>query len=60
MADPADPGNVSLLVWLYVRLAKREERESLAAFGDLYVRYANNRPRFYPRFGGDNEAMGHL
>ena len=48
------------LVWLYVRLAKREERETLAAFGDLYVRYANNKLRFFPRFGMDNGAMGQL
>jgi protein-S-isoprenylcysteine O-methyltransferase Ste14 len=48
------------LVWLYVRLAKREERETLAAFGEPYIRYANKRLRFFPRFGVDNEAMGVL
>lgn len=29
-----------LLVWMYVRLARREEREVRAEFGDEYDRYA--------------------
>lgn len=29
-----------VLVWMYVRLARREEHEVLAEFGELYARYA--------------------
>ncbi len=38
-----------VLVTMYVRLARREERESLAAFGEAYVRYAAATPAFLPR-----------
>lgn len=34
---------------MYVRLARREEREALAAFGEAYVRYARQTPAFIPR-----------
>ena len=37
------------LVWMYVRLAHREEREALAEFGEVYARYAAGTPRFFPR-----------
>jgi protein-S-isoprenylcysteine O-methyltransferase Ste14 len=40
-----------ILVVMYVRLARREEREALAAFGDAYARYAANTPAFFPRIG---------
>jgi methanethiol S-methyltransferase len=40
-----------ILVVMYVRLARREEREALAAFGDAYARYAPNTPAFFPRIG---------
>ncbi|GIW07468.1 MAG: hypothetical protein KatS3mg060_2273 [Dehalococcoidia bacterium] len=40
-----------ILVTMYARLAKREEREVLAAFGDEYARYAAVTPAFVPRFG---------
>ena len=40
-----------ILVVMYVRLARREEREALAAFGDAYARYAANTPAFFPRVG---------
>lgn len=39
-----------ILVWMYVRLARQEERESQAEFGDAYVRYAAQVPAFMPRF----------
>ncbi|MDT8376756.1 MAG: isoprenylcysteine carboxylmethyltransferase family protein [Mariprofundaceae bacterium] len=39
-----------ILVWMYVRLAKREEKESLRLFGDAYAQYAEKVPRFIPRF----------
>lgn len=38
-----------VLVVMYVRLARREEREALAAFGPVYVEYAAQTPRFLPR-----------
>ena len=38
-----------ILVVMYVRLARREEREALAAFGEAYVEYAGNTPAFIPR-----------
>jgi len=38
-----------LLTWMYGRLARQEEREALAEFGDEYARYAAATPRFVPR-----------
>lgn len=38
-----------ILVWMYVKLARREEREALEKFGEEYVRYATRTPRFIPR-----------
>jgi protein-S-isoprenylcysteine O-methyltransferase Ste14 len=38
-----------LLVAMYVRLAWREEREAMAAFGEAYVHYATAVPAFIPR-----------
>lgn len=38
-----------VLVMMYIRLARREEREALAAFGDIYARYAATTPAFVPR-----------
>ena len=36
------------LVWLYIRLARREEKEALAMFGSQYAQYAEGTPRFIP------------
>jgi protein-S-isoprenylcysteine O-methyltransferase Ste14 len=38
-----------ILVAMYVRLARREEREVLAEFGGVYARYAAATPAFFPR-----------
>ena len=38
-----------VLVTMYVRLARREEREALATFGEEYARYAAATPAFLPR-----------
>ena len=38
-----------LLVYLYVRLARQEERDARADFGDAYTRYANQTPAFFPQ-----------
>jgi protein-S-isoprenylcysteine O-methyltransferase Ste14 len=39
-----------ILLWIYHRLARREEKEALALFGERYARYAENTPRFIPQF----------
>jgi protein-S-isoprenylcysteine O-methyltransferase Ste14 len=38
-----------ILAWMYVRLARQEEREALDAFGEAYARYAERVPGFIPR-----------
>lgn len=38
-----------ILVFMYVRLARREEREVLTEFGEPYVYYMANTPAFFPR-----------
>jgi protein-S-isoprenylcysteine O-methyltransferase Ste14 len=40
-----------ILVTMYMRLARREEREVLAEFGEVYARYAAATPAFFPRLG---------
>ena len=38
-----------ILVYMYLRLAHREERDVLAEFGEPYARYAKVTPAFFPR-----------
>ena len=45
-----------VLVIMYVRLAKREEREALAQFGEEYARYTAQTPAFRPRWRIDEAA----
>jgi protein-S-isoprenylcysteine O-methyltransferase Ste14 len=40
-----------VLVWMYARLAKSEEAEALAAFGEAYEKYKRETPAFFPRVG---------
>ena len=40
-----------ILVAMYVKLTRREEREVLAEFGERYRRYMVATPAFLPRFG---------
>jgi len=40
-----------ILVFMYVRLARREEHDARAEFGDVYSRYEASTPAFFPRFG---------
>jgi protein-S-isoprenylcysteine O-methyltransferase Ste14 len=40
-----------ILVTMYVKLARREEREVLLEFGDAYRRYLARTPAFIPRIG---------
>jgi protein-S-isoprenylcysteine O-methyltransferase Ste14 len=45
-----------ILVIMYALLAKREERDAEAEFGDEYRRYAAATPAFLPRWGGASPA----
>jgi protein-S-isoprenylcysteine O-methyltransferase Ste14 len=45
-----------VLVWMYVRLARQEERETRAEFGEAYERYAARTPAWLPRLGGADLA----
>jgi methanethiol S-methyltransferase len=38
-----------ILVYMYARLAHREERDVIAEFGDVYLRYAKVTPAFVPK-----------
>jgi protein-S-isoprenylcysteine O-methyltransferase Ste14 len=38
-----------VLVWMYVLLARQEERDAISAFGKAYVDYATRVPGFIPR-----------
>jgi protein-S-isoprenylcysteine O-methyltransferase Ste14 len=40
----------SVLIGMYVRLARREERDALAEFGEAYQRYMEVTPPWVPRF----------
>jgi protein-S-isoprenylcysteine O-methyltransferase Ste14 len=48
-----------ILVTMYRRLARREEREALAAFGEAYTRYAARTPAFLPRLATRPAARTH-
>jgi methanethiol S-methyltransferase len=41
-----------VLTWAYLRLARREEEEVLATFGEAYARYAAVTPAFVPHIKG--------
>ena len=41
-----------ILVWMYVHLARQEEREVRAQFGEVYAEYARRVPAFVPRLSG--------
>lgn len=41
-----------ILVFMYVRLARKEEQEALAEFGEEYRRYMARTPEFVPRIRG--------
>jgi len=45
-----------ILVTMYVRLARREEREAISTFGEAYVRYIANTPAFFPRLRVEPEV----
>lgn len=45
-----------VLVFMYVRLALREERDSEREFGELWRAYAKETPRFIPRLGKTDQV----
>ena len=45
-----------VLVYMYARLAQREEREVEAEFGETYRRYAARTPAFFPRLGASRAS----
>ena len=49
-----------VLTYMYVRLARSEERDAIAEFGDAYRNYMREVPAFFPRlsqiFGGSSSA----
>ncbi len=40
-----------VLVWMYLHLARSEEKDALAEFGDAYNQYTQKTPAFFPRMG---------
>jgi protein-S-isoprenylcysteine O-methyltransferase Ste14 len=40
-----------VLVWMYVRLAKTEEKQVQMEFGRIYAKYACDVPAFIPHLG---------
>lgn len=40
-----------VLAWMYTRLARSEEAEALAEFGEAYEHYKRATPAFFPRVG---------
>jgi protein-S-isoprenylcysteine O-methyltransferase Ste14 len=46
-----------MLVWIYIRLARREEKEAREEFGEEYFRYAEVTPRFFPKLRGDTTSF---
>ena len=39
-----------ILVWMYGRLARKEEQDALREFGDEYAQYTARTPAFFPRW----------
>lgn len=48
-----------ILVVMYVRLARQEERESRSEFGEAYDRYAASTPALFPRWSRIARTLGH-
>ena len=40
-----------ILVWMYIRLARSEERDAQKEFGETWDAYANRTPAFIPKWG---------
>lgn len=48
-----------VLVFMYVRLARNEEKQALVEFGEEYRQYMDEVPAFFPRFGRHANAGHH-
>lgn len=46
-----------ILIVMYVRLARREEKETMTQFGDEYPVYAKHTPAFLPRLSRTTNSM---
>jgi protein-S-isoprenylcysteine O-methyltransferase Ste14 len=46
-----------ILMLMYVRLARHEEREAVAEFGERYIAYAARTPGFFPRLGASRSTQ---
>jgi protein-S-isoprenylcysteine O-methyltransferase Ste14 len=49
-----------ILIWLYVRLARREEQDAVSMFGERYAQYAQKTPRFIPNIRWNTVSQTHL
>jgi protein-S-isoprenylcysteine O-methyltransferase Ste14 len=47
-----------ILVFMYARLAKSEEADMLAQFGEQYRRYRQSVPAFVPKLGHPSTMKG--
>lgn len=47
-----------VMVWMYVKLARREEKEVHSEFGEVYARYAATTPAFIPRLSKRRGTVG--
>lgn len=47
-----------VIVWAYVRLARREQREMVERFGEQYQTYQQRVPMFWPRAGEWRRLFG--
>lgn len=47
-----------VLLFMYSRLAKREEKDALAEFGEPYAAYQKNTPAFFPRLNFSHIGSG--
>jgi protein-S-isoprenylcysteine O-methyltransferase Ste14 len=48
-----------ILVVMYARLARHEEREAVAEFGEQYIAYAARTPGFFPRLRSSAPTQPH-
>lgn len=49
-----------VLVWTYVRLSLKEERDVEKEFGDVYRKYAQETPRFFPKLGRSKRDLNEI
>lgn len=46
------------IVWIYVRLARKEEAQMIEQFGEEYLDYRRRVPMFFPRWGEWRRLLG--